>query len=64
MSDITKCTGDNHKEWWSNLLEHEKEEVKLKFHEHFKFGLIKKLSLGEIRTAYVLIKREEMQVSF
>ena len=53
-----------HKEWWSSLLSHQKEEVKIKFHEHFEFGLIKKLSLGEIRTAYILIMRGEIQVSF
>jgi len=50
-----------YKEWWSNLLSYEKEEVKIQFHKYFELGLIKDLSLGEIRTAYVLIMHGELR---
>ena len=51
-------------DWWNGFSEKEKQEIKDKYHKYFKFEIVKDLSFSEKRTAFVLIERGQINVSF
>ena len=50
------------KKWWNDLTQSEQNRVKYKYHEYFKFQVVKDLTQFEIRIAFVLINKNEIKI--
>lgn len=46
--------------WWNSLNEHQQQSIKKEYHLYFQFALIKDLSESDIRIAFVLVSKGEL----